>query len=186
MKKIIGFAIAGVLLYGCSNSTPKTESTEKVAQKNIEIANDMENAAGLIPSWASEKSVIAMKQPAAHSGQFACVTNDTIEYSYTYGELFKNINSVLPKKVYVNGWVYTTVAKPNFAIILDVNQDNKSYDWKAYPLNNDLTETGKWIEFNASFYFDKPLNLDQQVKIYAWNQTKKPIYIDDLKISFEY
>jgi len=186
MKKIIGFAIAGMLLYGCSNSTPKTGSTEKAAQKMIEITNDMENAAGVIPSWGNEKTVIAMKEPAAHSGQYACVTNDTIEYSYSYSEKFKNINKGVPKNAYVSGWIYTTVAKPNLSIILDLSQDNKAYDWKAYPLNNDLTETGKWIEFKATFYFDKPLNPEQQVKIYAWNQTKKPIYIDDLKISFEY
>lgn len=186
MKKIIGIVIAGVMVYSCSNSSPKTGSADQSKQKMVEIANDMENAAGVIPSWVNEKTVISMKEPTAHSGEFASVTNDTIEYSYAYGELFKNINSELPKKVYINGWVYTTVANPNLAIILDVTQDNKPFDWKAYPLNNDLTETGKWIEFNASFFFDKPLNLDQQVKIYAWNQTKKPIYIDDLKISFEY
>jgi hypothetical protein len=146
----------------------------------------MENAAGVIPSWQNEKTVISIKEPAAHSGEFVSVTNDTIEYSYAYCELIKNINTALPKKINVTGWIYTTVAKPNLAIILDISENNKQYDWKAFPLAEALTEKGKWVQFSSDFYIDKPLNPEQAIKIYAWNQSKKPIYIDDLKISFEY
>ena len=187
MKRLIVFAIAGALLSGCSNSTPKTGAADaKAPQTKIDITNDMENAASVIPSWINEKSVVSMKEPAAHSGTYACMTNDTAEYGYTYGELLKNINTAMPKKVNINGWVYTTVAKPNLAIILDISQDSKLYDWKSFPLTDNLTETGKWVEFNASFYFDKPLNPEQVIKLFPWNQSKKTIYIDDLKISFEY
>jgi hypothetical protein len=187
MKEICVFALAGVLFYSCSNSTPKTEKVaEKANQTLIEITNDMESAASMIPSWTNEKTVIQTKNPAAHSGDYACITNDTAEYSYTYSELLKNINTGLPKQVAVSGWVYTTVAKPNFAIILDVSEKDKSYDWKAFPLSDSLVEKGKWVEFSNIFYFDKPLNPEQAIKIYAWNQTKKPVYIDDLKIVFEY
>jgi len=186
MKKIIGFVIAVMLVYGCSNSTPKTESPEKVAQKTIEITNDMENASGVIPSWMNEKTVLAIKEPAAHSGEFVCVTNDTIEYSYGYCELVKNISTSLPKKISVNGWIYTTVAKPDFAFILDISENTKLFDWKPFPLTETLTETGKWVQFNCDFYLDKPLNPEHTIKIYGWNKTKKPIYIDDLKISFDF
>ena len=187
MKQLIIFAIAGTLLYGCSGSKPKTEAAAGKAQQNlIEITNDMENATAVIPSWINEKTVIKMKSPAAHSGEFACVTNDTSQYGYAYQELFKNINTGLPKKVVVSGWVYTTVAAPNLGIILNISENNQNYDWKTFPLTDNLKEAGKWVEFSASFYFDKPLNPEQAIKIYAWNQTKKPIYIDDLKIVFEY
>lgn len=185
MKNLFVFAFAGILFYGCSNPTPKT-GTSDLIQKKIEITNDMENARAVIPSWVNEKTVISMKDPAAHSGEFASITNDTIEFSYAYGEVLKNINSLLPKNVNLNGWIYTTVKNPNFSIILDISQDNKNYDWKAFPLTKDFSETGKWVEFNASFYFDKAINPEQTIKIYGWNQSKKPIYIDDLKISFDY
>ena len=38
-----------------------------------------------------------MKDPSAHSGKYACVTNDTIEYGYGYMEQIKNIIPGLPK-----------------------------------------------------------------------------------------
>jgi hypothetical protein len=186
MKRLIVLAIAGSLFYSCSNSTPKNENNAPPPQTRIEITNDMENAFAVIPSWINEKTVMALKEPAAYSGEYACVTNDTIEYGYAYGELFKNINSLLPKVVNVSGWVYTTVSNPNLGIILDISQDGKLYDWKAFPLTDALTETGKWVEFNANFYFDKPLNPEQTLKIFPWNQSKKTVYFDDLKITFDF
>jgi len=187
MKKILVFATAAVLLYSCSSSTPKgeTAATEST-QKTIEITNDMENATAVIPSWINEKTVISMSNPTAHSGDFACVTKDSSEYGYAYQEIFKNINSVLPKKIVVSGWVYSTVAAPNLGIIVNISENNQQYDWKTYPLADNIKETGKWVEFSTSFYFEKPLNENQEIRIFPWNQSKKPIYFDDLKIVFEY
>lgn len=186
MKKLIVFALTGVLLYGCSNSKPKTETSDQPQQSLIEITNDMENASAVIPSWINEKTVISMKDPAAHSGEFVAVTNDTIEYSYAYQELFKNINNGLPKSVVVSGWIYTTVAKPQLGMILNISDNGAQYDWKVFPLADNLTETGKWVEFTSSFYFDKPLKEEQEIRLFAWNQSKKAVYFDDLKISFQY
>jgi hypothetical protein len=187
MKSSVLFSIVCLLFSSCSNSKPKTESeTSTKLQKNqLEITNDMENASTHVPSWINEKTVIAMTQPAAHSGKYACITNDTIEYSYTYQELLKNIISGVPKKVDVKGWIYTTVAKPQISIVVSISEKSTTYDWKAFPLADSIAETGKWVEFNAEFYMDKPLNPEQEIKIYAWNQSKKPVYIDDLKIRFE-
>ena len=187
MRKLIAIAITGILLYSCSNSTTRTGAdTEQSKQNVIEMTNDMEHAAAIIPSWINEKTVIAIKEPEAHSGKYASVTNDTIEYGYGYMEQIKNIIPGLPKYVLVSGWVYTTVVNPNLAIILDISENNIQYDWMAFPLTDTLSATGKWIEFNAGFYFSKPLNPEQQIKIFAWNQSKKAVYIDDLKLRFEY
>ena len=187
MKRILVIAITGLILYSCSNSTQKTGTDTAQSKENvIEMTNDMENAAAIIPSWINEKTVIAMKEPAAHSGKYACITNDTIEYAYGYMEQIKNIIPGLPKYVLVTGWAYTTVAKPNLAIVMDISENNTQYDWMAFPLADTLTATGKWTQFNAAFYFSKQLNPEQQLKIFACNQIKKAIYIYDIKIRFEY
>ena len=78
------------------------------------------------------------------------------------------------------------MAAPNLGIILNISENNQQYDWKTYPLTDTIKETGKWVEFSTSFYFDKPLNENQEIRIFPWNQSKKPIYFDDLKIVFEY
>ena len=187
MRNLIVLAIAGALMYGCSNSAPKPETAAAPAQNLIEITNDMENATAVIPSWINEKTVMAMTNPPAHSGEFACVTNDTIEYSYAFQELLKNVNTGIPKKIVVTGWVYTTVASPKLGLIMNISENQQQYNWKVYPLTETLTETGKWVEFTANYYFtDKPLSPEHEIRIFAWNQSKKPIYFDDFKISFEY
>jgi hypothetical protein len=186
MKKFLFFATAAILLSACSNSGSKTQPSEQTSPNEVVITNDMENAMGLIPSWFHERTVMQLKDIPAHSGTFVAVTSDTIEYSYSYSDQFKNINSALPKSAIVTGWIYTTEPKPLFSIVLDTKQSDSLIEWKAVPLTETLTEKGQWIEFNADFYFGKPLNPEQKVSIYAWNQSKKPIYIDDLKIIFNY
>jgi len=187
MKKLLFFVAVGIILSACSNSGNKTQSTDQNEQKEIVITNDLENAMGVIPSWLNENTVMITKDPLAHSGEYACVTNDTIEYSYTFKELVKNIKNESPKIITYSGWVYTTVANPNFSIVCNINENNQQYDWKGFPLDKELTETGKWVEFSTSFFFDKkPLKPEHEIGIFAWNLSKKPVYIDDLKITFTY
>jgi hypothetical protein len=78
------------------------------------------------------------------------------------------------------------VANPNFSFLCSINQDQKQYDWKAVPLDKELNETGKWVEFSANYFFSKPLKPEDEIWIFAWNQSKKNVYIDDLTITFQY
>ncbi len=185
MKKLIVFAVAGVVLCSCSNSNPKKEGAAQ-PKVPIEITNDMENALAVIPSWVQERTVMKMTEPAAHSGEYACVTNDTIQYSYGYSELVKNISGGLPKTVVVTGWAYSTIPSPDFTIIFSTNENEKPHDYKAYPLKDVLKEKGKWTEFTATLYPDATIKPEYNVNIYAWNTSKKAVYLDDLKITFIY
>jgi hypothetical protein len=186
MKKLVFIAIIGLFLSACSNSGNKTQTTDQAVQNEVVITNDLENAMGVIPSWQNENRVIEMSEPPAHSGSYAGITNDTAQYSYTYRELFKNIRSGTPKRANLSGWVFTTVANPKFSIICSVNQNHQTYDWKAYPLEKELSEPGKWVEFSANFFFSKPLTPEDEIWIFGWNQGKNNVYIDDLKITFSY
>jgi hypothetical protein len=186
MKKLIFFVFAGLIISACSNSGSRVQPVQEPGKNEVVITNDLENALAKIPSWKGDITVFDMKD-IAHSGGFVCGTNDTLEFSYTYNEIFKNINDRLPKQVIFSGWVYTTVANPKFSIICGLNENGKQYDWNAFPLEKELTESGKWVEFNASFYLDKkPIKPEDDISLYAWNQSKKPVYIDDLKVTFLY
>lgn len=187
MKKYLLFVMAGFILSACSNSGSNNQSGEKTLQDRIEITNDMENALGMVPSWMNERHVIAMTDPQAHSGTYACISNDTAEYSYYYKEILKNINSELPKRVVFSGWVYTTVANPKVTIVCNINENQKQYNWKAFPLDKELIEVGKWVEFSSDFYLDdKPLKPEMEIGLFAWNQSKNSVYFDDLKVVFLY
>lgn len=187
MKNFFLFAITGLALSACSNTGNNQGVFSSDRKDRIEITNDMENAKGVIPSWVGEDRVVVLNDPPAHSGTFAGVTNDTIEYSYYYQEILQNINGEVPIRVIFSGWVYTTVANPKFSIICNIDENGKQYNWKAFPLETQLTEVGKWVEFSTEFYFDdKPLKPEMKIGLYAWNQSKKTVYIDDLKITFLY
>lgn len=189
MEKLFIFSFAALILSACSNSGNKTtesQAPEQPQSNKIEITNDMENAMAGIPSWINEKTVVSLKEPAAHSGEYACVTNDTAEYSYAYQEQVKNIGSGIPKQAVISGWVYTTVANPKLGYIINVAENDKQIDWIVYPLDKDQTQVGKWVEFSASVYFKNNITPETQLRIFAWNQSKKPIYFDDLKITFLY
>jgi len=187
MKKLFFFVITGIIVSACSNSGSNTSNTSSSPIKDrIEITNDLENAKATIPSWKGEQTIFDMRDKA-HSGGFVCMTNDTLEFSYGYKEMFKNINSGLPKRVVFSGWVNTTVANPQFTILCTIDENSKQLEWKAFPLQKVLTEPGKWVEFTADFYLDKsPIKPEDQITLLAWNQSKKPIYMDDLKITFLY
>jgi hypothetical protein len=88
------------------------------------ITNDLEAALSKIPAWKGEITVFNKKE-MAHSGSYVCITNDTLEYSYTYNEILKNINDSVPKSVIFSGWVYTTVANPKLSIICGLNENGK-------------------------------------------------------------
>ena len=183
MKKLFLVVFTGIIISACSNSG---NPTQPVVKNEIVITNDLENALAKIPSWYNEITVFDIKD-MAHSGGFVCITNDTSEYGYTYNEKINNINDRIPKRVIYSGWIYTSIANPEFSIICGLNDNGKQYDWSSYPLEKELPEPGKWVEFTSTFYFaDKPIKPEHDVKLYAWNQSKEPVYIDDLKITFVY
>ncbi len=187
MKILLLFILATFVMSACSKPGIKPQNADQKEQKEVVISNDMENAKGVVPGWLNENTVLVTKNPLAHSGEYACLTNDSNQYSYYYREIVKNIRSGVPKMATFSGWVYTTVTNPNFAIICNINENAELYDWKAYPLDKELTKAGKWVAFSSSFYFDRlPLKPDMEIGIFAWNQSKKPVYIDDLKITFSY
>lgn len=183
MKKYLFFVVAGFILSACSNSGSNTTTRKD----QIEITNDLENAKGVIPSWVGEDRVIVMNEPTAHSGIYAGIIKDTSEYSYYYREILKNINQELPKRVIFSGWIYTSVPNPQVSVVCNLNENQTRYNWKVFPLEKQLSEVGKWVEFSSDFYFDdKPLKPEMEIGMVMWYQGKIPVYIDDLKITFLY
>jgi len=189
MKSIFLLVIIsiGLIASGCSNSGNNSQtSQEQPKQKEVVIFNDMENAGAIIPSWNNEKTVVSMSAPAkAHSGEFVSKVDENEIYSYSYAELFKNINNVVPKKVIVNGWVNCAEYNEGLIIAMDVNENNKSVIWKGNPITSQINTQNEWHEFTTEFLIDQAVTPDYQIKIFAFG-ARKTAYFDDIKITFEY
>jgi len=189
MKKILALALVGVALWGCSGSDQKSTNatTDQAKDENtFVISNDLENAAAIVPSWSNEKTVVKMNGAPAHSGQYVSMVDDQFAYSYGFHEFVDNINQSIPKKVVVKGWLYSSVASPDLSMVLDISENNKQVDWKAYSLTPVITEANKWIEYKANFDINKPIQPSSLIKIFGWNPGKKLAYFDDFEITFEY
>lgn len=187
MKSILLFTLILMVASSCNNSgNNQATNPEQPKQKEVVIFNDMENASGIIPSWHNEKTVIALKSPAkAHSGEFASMVDKENVYSYAYGELFKNINNVPPKKIIVNGWANCAEYIEGLIIAMDISNNNQSVIWKGNPITSQIRTQNEWHEFTTEFIIDQPVTQDFQVKIFAFGEGKTA-YFDDLKITFEY
>lgn len=186
MKNLIVIILAGIVLFGCSNSSQNsTPTAAKSDQNQVVISNDMENAIAMVPSWVNEKTVVKMENGTAHSGEYVCKVDDKSVYTYTYGEIFQNISDKLPKKVVVNGWISSPDASKNLGIVMDVNENGAPVIWKSYSLTNVVTSPNNWCEFTAYFSIDKPIKPNMQIKIYGYSG-EKLAYFDDFKITFEY
>lgn len=188
MRNLFILAIAGILLYGCSNSNQnqgQQEAAAPVDQNQVVITNDMENAAAIIPSWINEVTVVKMENGKAHSGEFVSKVDDQTLYSYAYREYFENINQKLPKRIVVNGWVNSPDPAEGLGIVMDVNENNELRMWKSYSLTKSVETPNAWYEFTAYFPIDKPIKPNYQVKLFGFSG-KKTAYFDDFKITFEY
>ena len=175
-----------ILMLGCSNSSQNSNaSSAKPGQDKVVITNDMENAKAMIPSWNNEISVVKMDNGKAHSGEYVSKVDEITLYSYAYGEIFKNISDKLPKKVEVNGWIYSPDPSKNLGIVMDISENNKTQIWKAFSINDLIKAPDKWFEFTAYFSIDQPIKPNYKIKIYGYGG-KKIAYFDDFKITFEY
>lgn len=189
MNNLAFFSLIGALFFmlsSCSNSGNAPQIETQNSSNKVVISSDLENANMQVPGWGNEGTVIAMTDPAAHSGKFACKTSKDFEYTYYFSEKFKNIKDKLPVSVSYHGWVYSTVAKPNFAILCTVKNDTNNLQWSAYPLDQLISHENEWIEFTADFYFTQPLKPDYQFYLGGWNQSKQSVYLDDLTITLNY
>ncbi|HOW32077.1 MAG TPA: hypothetical protein PLP88_10935 [Bacteroidales bacterium] len=189
MKRFLALFIVGVTLYGCSGSDQKADNPNADPAKDpnkLVISNDLENAAAIIPSWSNEKTVVKMDGAPAHSGQFVSLIDDQFQYSYGFHETIGNLNKKLPKKVTVKGWIYSSIAAPDISIVMDINDNGKQVEWKAYSLTPVINEANKWIEYKANFDITKPIQASYLIKCFAWNPGKKLAYLDDFEITIDY
>jgi len=188
MKKLLFIAIIGLVAVGCKNSSNPpvvADSQDQISENQVVFENDLENALTGIPSWSNEKTIVKMPVGKAHSGEYVSQVDDVNLYSYAFKETIENINEKLPTSVVVNGWFYSEVNNPELGFVMDINDNNKSIEWKSYSLMKDGLSVNQWHEFTANFEIEAPLKPGYQIKIFAFG-AKKKAYFDDIKLTFKF
>jgi hypothetical protein len=68
---------------------------------------------------------------------------------------------------------------------MDINENNVTKKWAAWPLKSTVKGPDTWYEFTAIFPIDVPIQPNYQIKLFG-NSGNKLSYLDDLTITFNY
>lgn len=176
-------AFTVLLSVSCAHRQAKQEQPDKIV---VSVGTDMEKGPVSLQSWENEHTIVQMQSPAkAHSGIYVSKVDSLNIYSYAFYDTLKNLNNVVPYKVFVRGWFYVPEPVDDFIIALDLSDKGQNILWKSISISQQIRELNKWTEFNAVFDIDQPVKTDHQIKILAF-AGKKEACFDDINITFEY
>lgn len=143
----------------------------------FQVENNYESPAG---NWDFHSAVIDSTD--FFSGKRA--ERLTGEYSATFGCPLENIfGKSLSHPLYVNVTVRALMSKGSSAIlIIDFIRDGKSLSWQGKNFSDFVPEPGQWLEINFSRQIPADAHPSDQVRIYVWNTSGKPVLLDDFTV----
>lgn len=132
--------------------------------------------------WANTNT---LKQGIAHSGRFSSRLDSTVEFSYSFVQQYKNLNSGKAKKVNVKIWGYFPNADIRAQLVISIDSVNKNKFWESAKLDDKIKNANTWTE--VTFSAALPLNISENdvLKVYVWNPKKRTFYVDDMEVSFD-
>jgi hypothetical protein len=142
------------------------------------LFNDFEGSANwkLSGEKSSEKSF---------SGDYSFKVYNENPYSETLEEQVGQLFSLPPKQLILKWKVFSNEKTEEPRMVVDVQRNGQSVSWQGFSLLKDGSEN-TWAENTAEVTLPADLSLTDVIKIYAWNPSSIPIFIDDLGIEPEY
>lgn len=169
MKLNVCIGISMILLaFGC---TPK--------QKGLIYFNDFESMKGWAPAYLN-------KEPH-RSGQYSNKMDSVNIYGVTLRLPFKEVSDRKIKKVKVSFWALMIETNSKSEIVVEVYAPDKTkLFYLAKDMNSFVSKPKKWTEIKLEYTFpgDEIVMPQNIISVYPYNESKKDIYIDDLKIEF--
>lgn len=169
MKKILCTLLVASAFIGCS----------KHKQKGLVYFNDFESIKG----WTD---ILLDKKPV-HSGIYSNRLDTGHVYSENLKLYFKEISDHMVHKVKISVWVFIPDTSVHGKLVMEINQpDKKNLFWVGKSFNECVKKYGDWTEISQEFtLIKKEILLPQNsIKIFVWNLSKKPMYVDDMRVEF--
>jgi len=176
MKKFIILAViicAIILIAACSgNKEDKTVNKPGVTS----FSNDMETT-----GWMNQQT---LTKETAHSGKFSSRIDSVLPFSFGYADLFKNINDTLPQKVDVDFWILYPQTGIKTNLVVSIDSIGKNIFWTGIELVDSIKTPNQWKEIKGTVNLPANIMATDKISVYVWNNDKKSVYIDDLKVTF--
>lgn len=114
--------------------------------------------------------------------RFVVVLDSVKEYSPTFiakvGDIVKDPSSLL----HFSALVYKPSSNAESQFVIAINNKNTQKAWFSNSTNYFLKDSASWKKSFLSIRLPENIRKDDILKVYVWNNKKKPIFISDMKI----
>ena len=122
----------------------------------------------------------------AHSGMYSLKARPQEEYVGTFYRFMWEFAFRYPKQVRVQLWVNKPFEAPTGAfIVFSIEKDGKPVKWVSTAFDRFIIPAKRWTKLESIFSVPEKIDGEYRMMVYIWNFRHKPLYIDDIKISYE-
>jgi hypothetical protein len=163
MNKLLIILASVTLLVSCSKKKPTV------------FENDTD-----FHDWINQQTIKNI--PNAHSGFSASIVDSLHQYSLGFSNTIENISGKF-KEVTFSYWVYAKSENAKLSTVFSVDFNGKNIDWTGKPVF--IKEPNKWFEVHETYKISENAKPNNQLTMYALNDSKEELLIDDLKVEFK-
>ena len=132
--------------------------------------------------WGQMSSIT---DEASYSGSKSSKTGNGNKYSIVFMYPLKIMPDSLKNKIDIEFKVKMESENNNGSLMIQAKGENFKNFSKSYSLKNQITEVGKWQDFNQTFIIPDSIKDADLIKVYLFNPSKEIIYLDDFKVEFK-
>ncbi len=162
-----------------SGQPDKLKNEEEYKHKILKIF-DFENSSVNIKKHLTSKY--------AHSGKYSLKMDSTIQFSPSYKIKFKDLTKNYYAWLRVSVWVYPVhnLSETSSSLIVSFQHNGENYKYRGVNLNSpgikNTLKYNQWNKISIDYLTPEVRRKSDNLIVYLWNQGKKDIYFDDLKI----
>ncbi|MDU0370688.1 hypothetical protein ACFPAF_09815 [Hymenobacter endophyticus] len=146
--------------------------------------NDFENVSGWLIGSPYEAT---LSRDKAHSGKFSCRVDAEHEYSLGYKNTLSQLASDYPPKLTIGAWVFVPNAQAKAKLVTEIkspDQPGSGQLWEGVDLSTAVSVFNKWQYVEQTITVPATAGPQSTLQVYVWrDQTKVPVYVDDMRIS---
>lgn len=164
MNKLLILLASVTLLASCSKKKPTV------------YENDTD-----LHDWINQKTIKVMDQ--VHSGSSAAVIDSAHTFSLGFSKTIEDISSNKFKEVDFSYWIFVKSDKAKLSTVFSIDFNGQNIDWAGRPVT--IKELNKWIQIRETYKIPATAKPNNQLTMYALNESKEEILMDDLKLEFK-
>ena len=105
-------------------------------------------------------------------------------YSLTLEQKVEEVSDSSIRSIIFNTILYKTNINSTPKLILEINSNGKQSYWTGVDINTMSSEACKWLDIEQTFLVSGLISNGDVIKIYLFNESSSPVYVDDFKVSF--